>query len=375
LKVLGNKSLLNENLALILNSSQSKTPCGDDPWVKQTSLATSRLANLGHVLITSLGLATWEIQVQQTARWRGRQIIICPDSEGAECDEIFRRIVVEFGLSADEAAMIFLKPGEKSRSPKGNWQMRDEAAMARANKIYPVSIRPGGKLERMLKLEANLDKLDMTFALKYQKALVQPPHYDIAEVQLEYPVWNYLTHWTRTQHGPWPGQTRHDYYSKLVVSGNSYPNNAFATLLNIVEEKRIRASSEKIRDSYPAIGFTECSPADSLKMLRWCPKRVNWNFEPYGIAIARDAAEKLGVRPVVYGTDGDYKKFSEPDKPYFQSRGGDNVDWSREREWRHIGDIDLGQLPMDRMRLIAWREPEAAFLRGRTEIPVMAFRN
>ena len=131
-------------------------------------------------------------------------------------------------------------------------------------------------------------------------------------------------------------------------------------------------SANRIRDAYPAIGFTECRPGEVIAMMRWCPKRVNWSFEPYGIAIARSAAEKMGARPVIYGTDSDYKGLTESAKPFFQSRGGDDVDWRREREWRHIGDLDLSQLPDKQIMFIVWRQSEAAILSTMTSSPVTA---
>ena len=61
--VLGNKELPDNKLAAILNSSQSKTPCGDDSWVKGSTAAVKNLIELGYTIVTSLYLNTWELLV------------------------------------------------------------------------------------------------------------------------------------------------------------------------------------------------------------------------------------------------------------------------------------------------------------------------
>jgi hypothetical protein len=243
-----------------------------------------------------------------------------------------------------------------------------------AQKIFPISIRPGGRLDTLLKANADSGKVDDRFHIDYAPPTYGPTHYDISRIKLEVENWDFITHWTRTRHGPWPGEPRAAFYSRLLASENRYPNSALDTLINIISERKIRASSDKIRDSFPAIGFSECHPNDILKILRWCPRRVNWNFEPYGVAISRSVAEKMGAKPVIYGTGEDYRKFSESAKPFFQSRGGEAVDWSGEREWRHIGDIDLNQIRDDQIMFFVWRRSEAEYLRKMTPSPVVAFK-
>jgi hypothetical protein len=131
-----------------------------------------------------------------------------------------------------------------------------------------------------------------------------------------------------------------------------------------------------MREGRSAIGFTEANPSQALtQLMRWRPKYVNWNFEPYGIAIEKETAISLGIRPVIYGNDGDYKALSDTDKPYFQSLGRVDVDWSREQEWRHIGDISLDEIPRDRLIFLAFRQREALLLRNITSGQVLSLES
>ena len=118
-----------------------------------------------------------------------------------------------------------------------------------------------------------------------------------------------------------------------------------------------------MREGRKAIGFTEANPYQVIRcLMRWRPKYVNWNFEPYGVAIEKECAKSLGIRPVIYGMEPDYKSLPKQDKPYFQSLGTANVDWSQECEWRLAGDFDLKKVPADRILFLAWREQEALLL-------------
>lgn len=370
---LGNKDLLKEKLAVILNSSQSKTPCGNDYWIQNTCLAVKELVNSGHVIITSLGLLTWELAVHLVQDADGRQVIISPIFDDADGANIFQRTVDDFELDPSKVAMVFVKPDSSSRSPKDNWLKRDEAALSLSQHIFPISIRQNGRLHKLLASTADTKKIDDKFKIEYQKSIVKPPQYDIKQARNEFPDWDFITHWTRTHHGPWPGETSARFYRRLIKSGDEYPNNAFNTLLNMANERKIRASSNKIRNSHPVIGFSKASPMNILRLLRWCPRQVNWNFEPYGVAINRKAAEKLGIRPAIYGNDETYRRLSEFDKPYFQNRGGVKVDWSLEKEWRNVGDLILGDLSENEMAYIVWKQDEAARMQSVTQARVFSF--
>ena len=47
--------------------------------------------------------------------------------------------------------------------------------------------------------------------------------------------WPYLTHWTRDQHGPWPGESREEYLAKCVRGDPDCDRSALAALVHIVQ--------------------------------------------------------------------------------------------------------------------------------------------
>jgi hypothetical protein len=371
--MLGNKELLNGKLAVILNSSQSKTPCGSDLWITRTKSAVEELIGSGYTIITSLELMTWELAVYLTSLNKGRQIIISPVFDNLDGNSIFQKTIADFDLDESQTAMVFVKPQEKSQSPKDNWPRRDQAAVTLAQRIFPISIRNNGRLQKLLAVDVDSKKIDNKFKIEHAKSMISPPRYDIKLARNEFCDWDYITHWTRTCYGPWPGEKRAEFYQRLLNSKNEYPNNAFNTLSNIIKEQKIQASSHKIREGWSVIGFTEASPPDVLKLLRWCPKRVNWSFEPYGIAISKRAAGRLGIRPVLYGTDQTYEKLPQSEKPYFQNKGKSDVDWSREQECRHLGDLDLHLIAPDEIAYLVWNQDEACRIKSITGGPVFSF--
>jgi len=368
----GNKGLLNTNLAAILNSSQSKTPCGDDPWIRGSIKAVDYLLENKYTEVSSIGLSTWELIVYLAARQNGSQIIVSPYADNGDGSSVFERTLKQFDLDITKTAMVFVKPDSDSKKIKSNWLKRDKAVMSLAELILPVSIRRKGKLDTLLK---DSDKIINTnFQIDYVKPRAKPPRYDIKNITSNLPGRDFITHWTRTHHGPWPDETKAGFYNKLINSGSLYPNNAFNSLQNIIIKKAVRGSSNRIRNKIRCVGFSGLDSHKMLAQMRWLPKRVNWNFEPYGVAIRRSAADRIGIKPVIYGNDVDYKDLQSKDKPYFQHIGAKDVDWSIEKEWRKIGDVDLSRIDSNDIAYIVWCEKEANLLRKITpsEVPVFS---
>jgi hypothetical protein len=372
-RVLGNKELTNNKLAAILNSSQSKTPCGEDAWINGSVAAVRNLLDRGNTVITSLYLNTWELLVYLVSEYGGSQVIVSPVTGENLGYNLYYKTIKQFKLDKNKTAMVFVKPESDSKKPKAAWFRRDQAIFKMADLLAPVSIRPRGKMERLL--SETEKEIESKFRIDYVGPLVQPPKYDFKKATFTDAKWDYIVHWTRTHHGPWPGESKYEFYKRLVNSGTEYPNKAFNSLKNMIRERKVYASSERIRKSIRCIGFSDLEPESMLKLMRWLPKRVRWNFEPYGIAVRKVAAEKAGIRQVIYGDDDLYEKLSEDDKPYFQSRGKKDVDWSEEHEWRKIGDLAIGDIPDDNLMLISWRKKEAEELTEITGIRCISLNN
>ncbi|UCC78561.1 MAG: hypothetical protein JSW64_09785, partial [Candidatus Zixiibacteriota bacterium] len=271
MRVAGNKDLLDNKLAAILNSSQSKTPCGNDSWVKGSISAVKYLIELGYTIVTSLHLNTWELVAYLVSEHGGSQVIVSPVTGGDLGYNIYYKTVDQFKFDRDKTAMVFVKPETGFKKPKSTWFKRDLAIAQIADLLVPVSIRPRGKLQKLLS-ETEKD-IDSKFTVDYAAPLVKPPKYDFDKAVLPEGEWDYVTHWTRTHHGPWPGESKHDYYRRLVNSGSEYPNNALNSLKNMIQKEKIFASSKRIRKSIRCIGFSDLEPESMLKWMRWLPKR------------------------------------------------------------------------------------------------------
>jgi hypothetical protein len=77
---------------------------------------------------------------------------------------------------------------------------------------------------------------------------------------------------------------------------------------------------------------------------------------------------------VRYGEELLWERLSEQERPFFQlsrTRGARQaMDWTVEREWRHIGDVALGRLPRDAVFLFVPSEAEARRLARISPWPV-----
>ncbi len=318
-----------------------------------------------------MGLSTWELIVYLVARKNGNQIIVSPYADDGDGSSVFERTLKQFDLDITKTAMVFVKPDSDSTKIKSTWPKRDKAVISLAELILPVSIRHKGKLDTLLDESDKI--INTNFQTDYVKANVKPPRYDIKNITSQLPDRDFITHWTRTRHGPWPDESKTGFYNKLINSGSLYPNNAFNSLKNMIIKKIIKGSSFRIRSKIRCVGFSDLDPHKMLAQMRWLPKRVNWNFEPYGVAIRKSAADKIGIKPVNYGNDIDYKDLQSKDKPYFQHVGAKEVDWSIEKEWRKIGDVDLSAINNDDLAYLVWREKEANLLRQITPGGVPVF--
>ncbi|MCU0958755.1 MAG: hypothetical protein MUF48_01505 [Pirellulaceae bacterium] len=166
----------------------------------------------------------------------------------------------------------------------------------------------------------------------------------------ELPRGAFLNHSTRGVHGPWPDQSRDDYLDSLILGRNEAVHTPLATLRRILLERRLRATSRAIRGGTPVVCFTAAELTELGQLRTFRAHRRRWDFEPYGISIAQSWLVAHGARPVVYGDESCWRQLPDEQRPFFQRRLSgqrSEIDWSREREWRHPGDVDLAELGAD----------------------------
>ena len=174
--------------------------------------------------------------------------------------------------------------------------------------------------------------------------------------------WVSLSHTTRSCPGPWPEQSLEDYLDSLLLSRRNADHSPAGTLERILQQQCLLASARTAREGVRVVSFT-ASPLSHLPELRrFRPHRGRWDFEPFGLCLRRSWLEERGTRPVVYGDEARWSSLDRNDKPFFQlahsqpsvsaevtaeEQMSARIDWTVEREWRHIGDLDLSQLPRE----------------------------
>ena len=355
---------------LVLNSRQSRRPCARDPWVQATSRAVRSLQLDQPVFLTSIGQNTWEIVLHLVNRVGGRQIVVLPrqlDEYGFSSQEA---VIAAFHLNTDRTSILTLDCANPTL-----WQnARDDFVVSHAGVLVPVSLRADGNMARLL--AANFAKVDASYRIGYPKT-PDTIRYDWNAAKLNpagFDEWDFLTHWTRSAQGPFPGQDQFDHYD-AVLNSSDYPSSAFHSLRRILGEGRIRSSDRFIRGAFPVVSLTALPPNEALRLMRWRRRYGYYSFEPYGIAIRKSFAAESGFREVRYGVDEDYEAMNAKDRPFFQKVGSEVADWRPEAEWRHLGDIDLSLVPIEHLRVITYQPVEAELLRAAYPYEVFSILN
>jgi hypothetical protein len=166
--------------------------------------------------------------------------------------------------------------------------------------------------------------------------------------------WSYLIHWTRRQSGAWPDQEEEAYLDELLFDFARTDRSPLAALIRIVRMQRIVATRRLIRGAFRVVCFTQRHLSELARRHVFRSHQQRWDFEPYGICIDRDWLIDRKARPVIYGDDLTWHRLSPDERPFFQRRKtrptptGQQISWSDEWEWRHMGDVDLRSLPASR---------------------------
>jgi hypothetical protein len=185
-----------------------------------------------------------------------------------------------------------------------------------------------------------------------------------------------LTHCTRRRPGPWPGEDEDQFLDDLILDRAGADHSALAALWRIVHSGRLIASGEFVRGETPVVSFTAV-PLSQLQTLRTYRSHLGrWDFEPYGICIRRDWLQRCGARPVQYGDESLWETLPDADRPFFQksdshTASGKRIDWTVEREWRHVGDMELEAIPAEAALLFVPSESEARQLAAVSPWPIV----
>lgn len=167
--------------------------------------------------------------------------------------------------------------------------------------------------------------------------------------------WNesaeFVFHCTRQRRGAWPDQSEQELVDQLLAS-EAESRTSCDVLMRITSMQKLIASNDLNRAKTKVVCFTARSLEDIKSMRVFRSHLSKWDFEPFGVGIRKSVVLELGGREVQYGTDESYARLAADDRPFFQlavgkSKSSVPIDWTKESEWRVIGDINLGQLSMD----------------------------
>ena len=371
--VIGKVDLLKDPKAAIFNSRQGKTPDSSAEWLRTTLHLAEKLAANNAVLISSLGMVTWEAAAWKASDAGGRLILLIPDIDPGIAEGFAAKIIEDFDFDESRLLMIFPDPDIQSEKKYRKLPKRDFWIASIADRIYPVSVRKGGNQSRIVELFSIIhDKVNTKFQIEHTKAggaLFNPGNLPklIAEDGQE---WTFLTHFTRTSITPWQDEKKSEFYRSIDEGGAGYSHSGLNTLCKILRDMNILATDKLIRGSYEVISFTECAPWEMKKLIKYRPGLQRWTFEPYGLAINKEKLESHGIRKVIYGFDYQYRFLQGIDKAYFQSVDSEDDDWRAEKEWRCIGNLDLKQFQPEDVTIIVQTFEEAEKLNEWSPFPV-----
>ncbi|MFC1475297.1 hypothetical protein ACFLQG_01485 [Candidatus Zixiibacteriota bacterium] len=358
---------------VILLSRQSLRPCLMDPWVKNSIDAVKWIKENNHVICTSVGMSSWEL-VAALSRTHELEIeLFLPLFSNEKYDEIKYYYIDQFQLSEIKTNFIPIKLQQVSKSKEKLWQQRDKQIIESADIIVPVCVRKNGNLER---LYHNSETSGKTIIKSFQTN----PHQSKKKLGYRIPIeivnddsnqicQDYIIHWTRTFNSHWPGERLIDYYM-AISKFEYYPRDAYHTLLNIITNNKIFSSGKNMPDNIPTVSFSGQSLYNLTDLIRW-RSRFQMSFEPYGIGIEKSFAEKIGIQKVIYISK-DEKIDTNINHWLYQSRG-EITDWRYEMEYRYQGDLDLTQIPGDKIVLITRNKKESEKLYAQTNIRTFPF--
>jgi len=346
---------------LILNSAHSKYPRGSDDWIRATVEAVRSLRDSGETMLCSTDPSPWDLATYLAGNRKMNVTLIVKSGENETGFREFESLLDEFALDGRRTTPLYLG-SIGSAGAKELWRVRDRCAFENARVVYPVSIRPGGRLDALLGEYGNDVEVRGDFRIDWKTRERGKP-YDFSESAVNpLPRGDWLVHWTRASQGPWPGEKAWEFWRELLARPDTYVRSAFDTLVRILNERRIRGTSRRFPKKQKAVSFTSLDAESALALMRWRKRFVRYTFEPYGIGIRRDVLEDMGTRRVRYEKPG--RDIPDEERLFVQSPGT-RGDWSKEREWRMRGDVPLDEMsPGDFIALVPG-EDAAETLRSR----------
>ena len=396
----GDRSILQLPAAAILNSRKRRQVSPSDRWLQATKRLVGLAIQEGFTIVSSYGNIPY-CTVSRLSRGRP-MIVACQDvlpfmasDKGAfEFWDAYRDLF-------DVKRTLFISPFPPGARPSSDVRSaeRDHLVAALASILLVAEVREGGNMRRVLDIatkervriigyssssfetppSVRKEKLELIPGVpgvtkrESCEKMSQPDRRplrtaaaNLGQIQVQLVDLNdlkgqspWLIHYTRSCPGPWPGQTIAEYCKSLIEGHGRACHTAFDTLVRILEERVIRASARLTRGSCRVVSFTQCLPVQIDTLIKWRKGLGRWSFEPYGIALPRRYLAALGARPVVYGTKEDFEALSADLKYLFQVQCSSPDTWTKEQEWRWMGDLLLTDALCEEMVVIVPTQAEA----------------
>lgn len=179
----------------------------------------------------------------------------------------------------------------------------------------------------------------------------------------------YLVHCVRGTRGALPPDAAAKLLAQMWLAGHLPDDSPLATLASILESGVLRGRSVLNRAGQSCVSFSAVPLDELLSRRAFQPHLGRWDWEPYGLMIERQALERLGTRPVIYGDAELYGQLNPELRPFFQPARRRHTtskrrDWIEEREWRCLGDVRLNALPRRAVHVfVAYEHQAQAFAR------------
>ena len=371
----GNLEILNQPAAAILNSRKPRQVNPDDRWLKLTKLMAYSAIERGLSIASSYGQLTYCI-TSLLAKGSPTLVVCDGPLPFMQPQQRLQRFLTEYGDLFDTRTTLFLSPFPPGHVPQRvfRYRERDHLIGALASLVLVGEVSDHGNMRSVLdivikrgvpveyandrlpcrtdgaldidsKKGIHLERQSLTGRSGSNRRSSSKPSVRKTAIYSGSPDQNsHLFHYTRSCPGPWPGQSWGEYCESLVKNHPGASHTGFDSLVRILQEKRIRGSRKLIRGAGAVVCFSECGPQEIEKLIEWRKGLLRWNFEPYGLAFAREALFKLGARPTIYGIGEAFEDLSDELKHLFQFQRSCGKQWAAEKEWRIKGDLRFADL-------------------------------
>lgn len=136
---------------------------------------------------------------------------------------------------------------------------------------------------------------------------------------------------------------------------------ALDNLVAILKDGVIRGGRRMVRGRSPAVCMFDI-PISQLRTI--LDRRNRRRYEPFGIAVDKRYAFKMGARPVIYMPWREARKILAPEEAWrvvtLEMDRNPAIDWSFEREWRLAGDLVL-ERRLTAALVETWRDVDELF--------------